>query len=171
MPKLDNNKYERFCEEFHIDLNRVEAVIRTGCWQHKDKDTGDPVVMDRTNREHRLTASCIASRLMLKPEIIIRVNELEAARSQYCRLEAARISERFQHVAFDFEPDEGPSWKEIILAAKELAKFDGTLYSENNKQRADAVGEMFKSIFSTKDDLPKNGRTEPTTPDSTEACG
>ena len=171
MPKLDNNKYERFCEEVHVDLNRVEAVIRTGCYKHTDKVTGEPVVMDRTNREHRLTASTIASRLMLKPEIIIRVNELEAARNQYCRLAAVRITERFQHVAFDFEPDEGPSWKEIILAAKELAKFDGTLYSENNKQRADAVGEMFKSIFSTKDDLPKNGRTEPTTSDPAETCG
>jgi len=171
MPKLANDKYERFCEELHIDLNRVEAVIRTGCWKHKDKYSDEMQVMDRTNREHRLTASCIASRLMLKPEIIIRVNELEAARSQHCRLEAVRITDRFQHIAFDFEPDEGPGWKEIILAAKELAKFDGGLYSENNKQRADAVGEMFKSIFSTKDDLPKNGRTEPTTPDSAETCG
>jgi len=171
MPEITNDKYKRYCEEYHCDLNRIGAVIRTGCWKHRDRETGKEVELDPTNPEHRLTASTIASRLMLKPEIIIRVNELERARNQHVRLEATRIVERFQHVAFDFEPDVGPTWKEVILAAKELAKMDGTLYSENNKQRADAVGEMFKSIFSTKDELPKNGRAEPTTPDSAETCG
>jgi hypothetical protein len=170
MPAISEPKYERFCNEYHVDCNRVEAVIRCGCWYHRIQNA-KPEPLDRTKPAHRVTASTIASRLMLKPEIIIRINELEKARNQYVRLNAARIVERFQHVAFDYQPDEGPGWKEIIAAAKELAKMDGTLYSENNKQRADAVGEMFKSIFSTKDDLPKNGRTEPTTPDSTETCG
>jgi len=167
MPALSDDRYERFCNEYHVDLNRIGAVIRTGCWKYKDPTTEKQVDMDPANPAHRNTASAIASRLLLRPEIIIRVNELERARNQHVRLEAVRISERFIHVAFDFEPEDGPTWKEILLAAKELAKFDGTLYSENNKQRADAVGTMFKSIFSTKDELPKNGRTEPTTPDST----
>ena len=166
MPALTEDRYERFCNEFHVDCNRIEAVIRTNCWYYRIKDER-PIPLDRNIPEHRVQASTIASRLMLKPEIIIRVRELEQARNQHVRLNATRIVDRFQHVAFDFQPDEGPTWKEIIAAAKELAKMDGTLYSEDHKQRADAVGEMFKGIFGTKDDLPKNGREETDTPDST----
>jgi hypothetical protein len=171
-------KKERFCQEIHIDMNRIEAVIRTGCWKAEDSMTGEKVTLDPKNADHRTKASAIASRLMLDPEVIIRINELESMRNLYVKLEATRIRERFQHVAFDFEPDEGPSWKEVIAAAKELAKFDGTLYVEDNKQRADAIGKMFNDIFATKDDLPKlgnaeetDGSGEPDTQDSAEACG
>ena len=165
MAALIEEKHERFCNEFHTDCNRVEAVIRCGCWYYRVRDDA-PVPLDRNIAAHRVQASTIASRLMLKPTIILRIRELEQARNQHVRLSAVRIVEKFQHVAFDFQPEEGVTWKEIISAAKELAKMDGTLYSENNKQRADAVGEMFKSVMNVKDDLPKNGRTEPNSTDS-----
>ena len=167
MPSLSEDKYERFANEYHIDCNRIAAVMRSGCWDYHDTKTDKHETFDPRIPEHRNRASAIASRLMLDPLVIIRINELEKARNQHVRLSAVRIVERFQHVAFDFQPEEGPTWKEVIAAAKELAKFDGTLYSENNKQRADAVGEMFKSVMATKDELPKHGRTEPTPPDST----
>jgi len=167
MPALIDEKLERFCNEFHVDCNRIEAVIRTGCWKYHDTATDRWHDLDPKKSEHRNRASAIASRLMLDPIVIIRVKELESARNQHVRLSAVRIVERFEHVAFDFEPEDGPSWKEIIAAAKELGKMDGSVYSEDNKQRVDAVAQMYGSIFGTKDDLPKNGRTEPATPDST----
>jgi len=174
MPALTDNQKERFCQEYTIDLNRIEATIRTGCWTFED-EVGEKIKLNTKIQDHRNKASAIAARLMLDPEVILRVNELESQRNLYVKLDAARIRERFQHIAFNFEPSEGPSWKEVIAAAKELAKFDGTLYSEDNKQRGDAVGKMFNEIFATKDDLPKmgiqDGSNEPDTPGSAQTCG
>lgn len=172
MPKIPNEKHERFCQEIHVDLNRIEAVIRTGCWYDTDPETGrklGPLLPD--NKKHRAKASAIASRLMLDPIVICRVNELEAQRNHYVHLDGKRILERIMHVAFDFEPEDGPGWKDIVQALKELAKFDGTLYAADNQQRADAVGTMFKQIFDTTDGLPKNGRSDPDTQDSAETGG
>ena len=166
MAALIDKKLERFCNEFHVDCNRIAAIMRTECWKYHNPITEEYETFDPDIPAHRNRASAIASRLMLDPIVITRINELEHARNQHVRLSAVRIVEKFQSIAFDHEPEEGPTWKEIISAAKELAKMDGTLYSENNKQRADAVGEMFKSVMNVKDDLPKNARTEPTSTDS-----
>jgi len=107
--------------------------------------------MDRTNREHRLTASCIASRLMLKPEIIIRVNELEAARNQHCRLEATRVVEWHRHIVFDFTPEDEPTWNHQLAAANQLAKFMN-MFAEDDNRKAKTLAAAMKEILQDGDD-------------------
>jgi len=175
MPALTDPRKERFCQEFHIDKNRIEAVIRTGCWKYEDPNTGWKVELDPTDQTHRNKASVVAARLMLDPEVIIRTNELESMRNVFVAYDATRIRDRVNHILFDFEPEEKPTWKDILLAAEKAAKFDGTLYKADNNQRADAMTKMFNDIFETKDDLPKmgtqDGSNEPDTPGSAQTCG
>jgi len=170
MPKLSDPKLERFANEYHVDINRIDAIMRCGCWKYHDTTTDKYEEFDPKNKEHRNRASAIASRLLMDPQVIIRFNELEDAKAQHIRIKAVRLLDHHVHVLCDFTPELPPTYKDQHCAAQEIAKLSN-FYAEDNKSRADAVGEMFKSIFSTKDDLPKNGRTEPTTPDPAETCG
>lgn len=61
-------KQERFCREYLIDLNGTQAAIRAG---YSEK-----------------TAYSIASEVLKKPEIMMRINELQADRSQRTEITA-----------------------------------------------------------------------------------
>ena len=68
MAKLTNEKHERFCQEYLIDLNGKQAAIRTGYSE--------------------ATAAAQASRLLTNVNIQERVAELQAERSKRTTIDA-----------------------------------------------------------------------------------
>lgn len=158
--------HERYCQEYIIDLNRIAAIMRTECYKareyERDEDgnlTGEyeEVRMDPANARHRRIASSIGSKLHSYPQVVDRIAELKLERKWRRTIEREEILERLRHIAFDFDLDHEPTYTEQLAALEKLARH-ANIYSEENKDRHDAVGEMFKTIFGTADDLPRNQR-------------
>ena len=79
MPKLTNDKHERFCQEYLIDLNGAQAAIRAG-------------YAEKSSRSH-------ASELLTKPNIQERVAELQAERAENTKIDAEWLLTRLAEEA------------------------------------------------------------------------
>jgi len=156
---LQNQKHERYCNEYHVDLNRVEAIFRTECWPNLDPK--DP--------KHREKASTIASKLHSDPFILARIQELEDERNVHCKLYAARIKKNLLFIA-DYlntttDEDKGRiqsilnsmTVKDIISANDKLMRHLGE-YAADNQQKVDAAAEMMKRIQAQEDGLPSQAK-------------
>lgn len=82
MPKLENEKHERFCNEFIKDLNMNKAYSRT----YPDAKTE--------------SAQANASRLMANAKISDRIAELQAAREKRTQTSQDKVVQRLANIAF-----------------------------------------------------------------------
>lgn len=85
MPKLKNERYERLCQEYLVDLNQTQAAIRAG---YSPK-----------------SANQQASELFAKPNIRARVEELLAVRSARTGVNQDRVVRELARIAFAKAPD------------------------------------------------------------------
>lgn len=149
MPQLSDAKKERYCNEYHIDCNRVNAVLRTGCWPELDSENPTP--------DDRQRASTIASRLHADPLIITRIRELERARGHRAQIYATKYLMKLDAIVDAMEPTEKPTYKDVISAADKLLRHLGE-YAEDNKQKDAAAEEMFRRIMGKEDVLPSQAK-------------
>lgn len=80
MPKHRNDKRERFCQEYIIDLNGTQAAIRAGFAPRN--------------------ASSTAYKLLRDPEVSARIQELNAQRSLRTEISADRVLQELAVVGF-----------------------------------------------------------------------
>ena len=73
MPKLKNDKYERFCQEYTVDLNKTQAAIRAGYSEKTAKEQGYKLftILHIEERIIELQAK-LAEKLDIKAEDIAR---------------------------------------------------------------------------------------------------
>ncbi len=82
MPKLANDKHERFCNEFLLDINMVKAYSRT----YPDAKPE--------------SAQANASRLMANAKVSDRIAELQAARAIRTQTSQDKVVQRLANIAF-----------------------------------------------------------------------
>jgi len=80
MAELSNPKYERFCQEYIIDLNGAQAAVRAGYSE--------------------ATARVKANQLLTIVDIHNRVLELKQARGERTQITADRIIQEIAYIAF-----------------------------------------------------------------------
>lgn len=79
--KLKNERHERFCNEYIIDLNGTQAAIRAG---YSEK-----------------TAAAQSARLLRNVNIQNRISELQAERSKRTEITQDMVLKELAHIAFD----------------------------------------------------------------------
>ena len=159
MPILPNAKQERYCNEYHIDLNRILAIFRTGCWPK----------LDPKYPKDREKASTIAAKFHTSPFVLARIQELEDERNMQCNLHASRIKSNLFRIADFLNSATGDdkelatellktmTIKDILSANDKLMKHLGE-YEKDNVQKADAAMEMLKRIQDQEDVLPSQAK-------------
>jgi len=85
--KLKNDKHERFCQEYLIDLNRTQAAIRAKYSEKTANEQGSRLLANVTKAAERAkyskkTARSIGQRLLTNVDIQERIQELQKERSE-----------------------------------------------------------------------------------------
>ena len=99
MPKLDNDKRERFCREFVLDHNGTQAAIRAGY--------------------SKQTASAQASRLLSDVNVQLRVKELDVKQLEKLEITQEMIVKEYAKLAF-FNPKKLFDVKGRLMPVHEL---------------------------------------------------
>lgn len=148
--RLSNDKYERYCQEYVVDLNKVDSICRTGCF--KDRETRK--ALDPDNSKHRTQASQIAAKLHMKIEVEGRIRELDNERLAVVGLSAVRVLERFREIAYDHPIPAGTvGVKDIIASLNNIGRHLG-IYEKDNHQLTDPLSKLTEEILTTRDGLP-----------------
>lgn len=127
MPKLANEKHERFCQEYLIDLNATQAAIRAGYSEKSARTT--------------------AARMLANDNIASRVQELFGEREKRTGVTADRVVEELERLAFSDLRDavewgsSGVTLKESTELSRDAAAFvasvsegkDGVTIKTHNK--------------------------------------
>lgn len=129
---LDNAKYERFCQEYMVDSNATQAAIRA---KYSEK-----------------TAQQQGSRLLLNVVISNRIAVLSHKLSKETGISVKMVAEGFRKIATGVITKQLTN-KNKLRAYENLGKHVG-FYERDNKQKADALGELLSAIDGRTKGLP-----------------
>jgi len=121
---LKNNRYELFCQEYTVDLNKTQAAIRA--------------------KYSKKTAAVKGSQLLSTVSIKKRTDYLQRKIMEKSGVTAEMITAEFKLIAFG-EVSKILTYKHKISALENLGKHVGW-YSEDNKQLTDPISSLVMAI-------------------------
>ena len=145
MAKLDNDRHERFCQEYVVDLNGTQAYIRAGYSERG--------------------AEASASKLLANPKVKARIAELQAKVASKLEITAERVLMETARIAYS-DPrklfNEDGSLKHIkdldddTAAAISGIEYDGTVRKIRRYDKNAALANLGKHLKLFRDQVELN---------------